>query len=70
MDQTLFCVTCIVSNGYYSRRYGTHLFAYTSDQAKRAAIQYWKEHNCSVVVENTRIAHVPVGNVIFNQALD
>lgn len=70
MEQALFCVTCTVSNGYYSRRYETHLFAYTSAQARRAAIQYWQEHNCSVTVENTRLAHVPVGSVMYTRLME
>ena len=70
MESALFCVTCIVSNGYYSRRYETRLFAYTGAQARRAVIQYWEEHNCSVTVESTRITHVPVGSVISTKLIE
>ena len=70
--EALFCVTCTIDDIYENTelmKYETYIVASTSDQAKRAALNYWRDYSWvhEVTVENTRWVHVPTGNVMYTK---
>ena len=65
MEQSLYCVTCLVDNGCRYERHEAYVYAFTIEQARRATLQYWNsQYDTTAIVETTRMVHIPTGNII------